>query len=699
MTAAALVLTLVPAVAAGPASASVAPARAAADARAGVVRPSPVPTAPGGVPRKPLVRLKRDAAADQCFGDPVAAVADDPESPGKSDAEQAALLMQGKLQLGDFPAWDLPADPTWAEDPFGDANWVQRYQRLTWVDVLRREGQRTGNQAMLDRYNFLLRDWAKDNPVSAPASPWAWFRIDVAERAIVYLCKLGRVGTEDYLPQLLVDHALYLAAPANYPGKGNHALWMDQGLIAIGCATSVPDYSALGVSRLNTLVSRSIDEQGVTDEGSVSYQKLNWDWYTDAKDRVDVCGLPEPADFARIALMPEMVAYATMPDGLPAMIGDTVLDPMNGLKGTIAEYPRTRGASGTPPPSVYKTYQRGYTFGRSGWGDATRAATDEAAFWLKFGQPPADQVHGHEDLGSIELAAYGSRLIWDSGLYAYLGGTTRKYMVERAGHNVIDVPGAKYQKDKPATLRAEAHYPNSDMVAVQSDNIVGTRWQRRLLFSRGGGWILIDDRVDQDVYRPVVQRWNFGPGKTVSTPLWGGRTITSGPGANVVVVQLGDRGTRRTYEGQETPRYLGWRSPTYRKLEKAPTVETILPGKQVRFLTLIAPLRAGSPDDVTVSELQVLPNAVSLVVTSQGVSERLYLDGSTGFALPYTAGAPLPVPDTAPLPNDGVPTPTPTTPVTPPTDPAATPPAAPSAPVVPGQPTTAPTVAPVVATP
>ncbi|MEZ5116403.1 MAG: heparinase II/III family protein [Candidatus Nanopelagicales bacterium] len=590
---------------------------------------------PFPVPRKPLVRLVPGEAADQCFGAPVTPIDDsDLEQRGKTDAERAAQIMAGQLQLGDFEPWPLPQDPTWAEDPYGDANWVSRYHRLTWVDVLRREGQRTGNQAMLDRYNALLRDWAVDNPRDNPASPWAWFRINAAERAIVYLCKLGRVGTEDYLPDLLVQHAVYLADPAEYPGIGNHALWMDQGLIAIGCATSVPEYADLGEQRLTELVKRSIDPEGVSDEGSVTYQKLNWEWYSDAEARVRLCGRTAPPEFARIELMDDFLAHALMPDGTPMMIGDTVLDLMNGLKGTPAEYVRYQGASGTPPDTLWKTYSRGYTFGRSGWGDATRPAADQAAFWLKFGQAPQDQVHGHQDLGSFELYNYGSRLIWDGGLYAYLGGEARSYMVSRASHNVVDVPNATYRPENEAPLLAESHGDGWDMVSVQVNSVSGVNWNRRFLFSRAGGWVLVDDRITQSSSRAVVQRWNLGADKTVATGLFGGRAVTSGPGANLAILWLGDRPTRRVYNGVKDPRWVGWRSTTYRELTPAPAVEAVLWGKKARFVTLLAPLRAGAPDDVVVKDLSLTDDAISLVVSSGGVTEQLKLDATTGYAGP-----------------------------------------------------------------
>ncbi len=599
----------------------------AAAAVSGSVRVANQPSPPTpGYPARPRVRLDVGEATDQCLGDGVVAE--------KNDAQQADLIMRGSLQFPEFPAWQLPADLTWAENPYTDDNWVSRYHRLAWVDVLRREGVRRSDQAMLDRYDALLRDWAVKNPRSAPQTTWSWFRINAAQRAIVYLCRSARPNPPDYLPNLLVEHAQYLADPADYPGKGNHALWMDQALLAIGCTTSVPEYVDTAMARLTTLVTTSIDPEGVTDEGSISYQQLNWKWYSEASARVKLCGRSEPAEFNRIELMPDLLAYALMPDGRPSMLGDTGYALMDDLETTSAGWTRTQGAVGKPPVQPYRTFAAGFAFGRSGWGDAKRAASDNAAWSIKFGAAPSSQVHGHQDLGSMEYYAYGSRLLWDTGLFAYGASPERAYAVSRYAHNVVDVPGTTYMRDTTATLLAEEHTADYDMMSVQMSTITGTPWNRRILFSRASGWLLVDDQATQDSWRRTTQRWNLGGDRGVTTSLGenGGvvRATTTGPGVNLAVRWLGMRPTLTVRKGETAPALAGWRSLFYRDWQPTPLLEASLAGSAQRYVTVFVPLREGQPDDVVTYGADLTTDGAAVSVVSGGRSERLVLTATGG---------------------------------------------------------------------
>ena len=77
--------------------------------------------------------------------------------------------MAGRLRSATSGSGDA-GRPRLTEDPYSDDNWVFQYHSLHWADPLRRVGLATDNQAMLDRYEAIIRDWVQDNPVDAPPS-------------------------------------------------------------------------------------------------------------------------------------------------------------------------------------------------------------------------------------------------------------------------------------------------------------------------------------------------------------------------------------------------------------------------------------------------------------------------------------------------------------------------------------------------
>src|SRR5262249_13342959 len=94
----------------------------------------------------------------------------------------------------------------------------------------------------------------------------------------------------------------------------------------------------------------------------------------------------------------------------------------------------TKGKQGAPPAfkSLFLPYS-GWAVMRTGW------ETD--ALYMHVDTGPFGEAHQHEDKLSIILHAYGSRLIFDAGSYAYDASELRHYVTSARGHNVIHVDG------------------------------------------------------------------------------------------------------------------------------------------------------------------------------------------------------------------------------------------------------------------
>lgn len=562
--------------------------------------------------RLPASAVPARPDASQCFGNKFDVAA--------NDAAVARDLMSQRLAIDPHPATTLPADLTWREDPHNDANWQFNLHTLRWAEPLRREGARTGNEAMLQRHREIVRDWIGDNPRFQPPSAHSWSDMATGLRAVVLACAIKTYGREAWLIDALRMHGEVLRDPAFAPPRGNHALHVLNGLLVAGCLLDNPEWITDAEVRIELLLEQSVDEEGVTDEGSVSYQLSNYKWYLEARDRFLACDRTPPPAFGRVQRMPEFLAHMVVPDGKYEQIGDTDLGKTVPLPGTAQEYAVTRGSSGTAPTEVFKSYARGYVTGRSGWG-TDRPFADETFYSLRFGPSLNDQIHAHEDAGALTLYSAGSRLLFDAGRYRYGSTPMTKFLKSRAAHNVVDVPGAKYLRDADTQLVVSRSTPEYDLVTVHSTALQGTTWQRTVFFSRTGNYLIVDDRVTNTSARPMIQRWNLGADRSFQRAP--GVLATDGDGANLSMFWLGDAPALTITKGQREP-LLGWRSMRYGTYYAAPSVGAAQFGRQGRFTTVIVPRRAGEPPlTAQVSNAQVTDDAVQVSVTVAGRTENV----------------------------------------------------------------------------
>ena len=495
---------------------------------------------------------------------------------------RAQDVMAGKVALSVFPAWPMPEDPAWNENPYGDPNWQFQYHAMPYVLDLFAGWDATGDQAMLDRAMTLVQDWIEDNPRDAGRSPYSWNDHSTALRALVFACAY-EVQPSDWLEEALELHATTLADPAFYRFHGNHALNQSRGLLAIGCLLDRHDWRDLAVTRLASLVEESIDTQGASNEQSVVYHGLNYDWYERAADELGHCGRTVPAGFARTDKMPWFMAYSTLPDGKIALLGDSWLVRGKNVPGTIAEFAATQGASGPKPSKTLAVYKAGFIFGRTGWGE-TRPYADEIAWTGRFG--PGRVFHGHEDHQSVTLYGYGRRLIDDAGVFSYAQDIWRRYAVRRTAHNVVTVDGLTYDGSATAPLVRQVAGKSFDDITIRDKGYTGLTIDRRIVFGHGLGWMLVDDHVSATSRHTYRQLWHLEPG---ANPILDYHTVkTAYSGGNVSIVQLGSVSSVRFVKGQTDP-VQGWMSRNLNDRRAAVTVETVTSGTSVRYLTLLVP--------------------------------------------------------------------------------------------------------------
>ena len=536
--------------------------------------------------------------------------------PSNSIALADALLVN-RYSLASHPVATLPANPAWNEDPFNSRNWEFNYHSLRFVLWLTTAWADTGDQRYLDRATFLLYDWYRDNPRSAPRDVMAWNDHATAWRAMVYVCAAEILPPVTWLTTSLNRHGSTLADSAFYRSDGgNHALNQDVGLLEVGCYLDRADWMSLATKRLTSLVERSVDAYGVSNEQAIYYQLYNYQRYQYARSRFTECGQTLGSAFDRVDRMPLFLAHATMPDGNYVPIGDTQAAPAVAIAGTPAEFTARQGTSGPKPTTTYRIHGAGYAFMRTGWGE-DRPYADETMATVRFG--PARVFHGHRDGGAVTLYGYGKQLLLDAGMYTIEAGSYRSYFVGRSAHNVVTVDGGVLRTTAATLLRWRRTSDTLVEVALTGQPYSGVTANRRVVFSRPSGYLIVDDQLRSTTSRTFRQLWHL---RESSSPIISGtRAWTRAARSNVMIVQVVAPTATRIITGSTSP-IQGWISYRVFKRLAAPVVESRRAGTNVRFLTLLVPYESTKPS-VTVSNVSLTSTGYSLTVTVDGKRERV----------------------------------------------------------------------------
>ena len=528
-------------------------------------------------------------------------------------------LLHDRYHLGQHPPVTLSHDLTWTEDPLHDRQWRQKLQQLRFVMALMYRWQDTGDSRYRDRGIALVRSWIAANPRGAPASDSAWKDQVTAWRAMTLVCIAGLVPRARWLDDAIRLHGAVLADPSFYVVSGNHALNQSLGLLDVGCYLGRIDWEGLASRRIDQFISRAIDTQGVSEEQATKYDRYDYDRFMIVRDHLLACGLPPPTGFERVLRIPDFLAQATRPDGHYETIGDSDDRSWASIQGTPEEYTASLGTRGTPPATTIATFRRGYAFGRTGWGGDGRTFGDETFFSLRFG--PGLQHHGHDDGGALTLFGHGAQLLVDPGYGDQNSSIWHRFFVSRAAHDAVVVDGLTSVPRRASVLRRSAVTSRSADLVVQVRVYPGVTMRRRVMFSRALGYIVVEDTLSAASAHTYRQLWHLTEDAHPITQ--GRRTWTRRPAGNLLIQQLTAGVATRTLTGARSP-IQGWISRSYGERAPAPVIEQRLSGRQVRFLTLLAPFGAdtgsGRPP-VTVSDLVLTPHGYTMTVAMDGAQE------------------------------------------------------------------------------
>jgi hypothetical protein len=546
-------------------------------------------------------------------------------------ARTAAEIMAGRLTISPWHAVTIDphrdGDPNWSLDPFDDPTWVQTYQSGTWIETLIAgylDGA-PGAAAYRARAKALLLSWIRNVPIAA-------------RDALTLICSSEAFGGQSWIEDQIPPMVNYQAA--HWMGAWNHGLKQDLQLLDIGCAypagafggqarhwRQVADQQMLASFAPNPL-GPVVDAQGATNEQATGYANFTYGLWTQAEQRLAVCGYSMPSWIkSRIALMPMFVAQATQPDGKLVQIGDTYVEPPRSSPGTPLQYAGTRGRDGTPPTQRVAVYRAGYVFGRSTW----RPFGSSSFYSLRFG--PGRQVHGHEDHMSLTYYARGRNLLVNAGHYGYQNTPYRAYLLSPEASNVLVMPGVPFASSAPTYLTRQVIGTNGQFFEFSDTAFHGNPRDRSVYVSRDPDLVLVFDRASGAA--SYQQLWHLDPDLTV-TKVSRSYAIATAPGTQLEIRQIPlpgqviRPGSTQVIRGQTNP-YQGWVSEQMLQRIPAPVIAMTRMGPSAAMLTLIAPSGPGVSVSAAITQrpggwyrlrVDLGGRSVSFLISSGGYIEQ-----------------------------------------------------------------------------
>ncbi len=194
---------------------------------------------------------------------------------------------------------------------------------------------------------------------------------------------------------------------------------------------------------------------------------------------------------------------------------------------------------------------------------------------------------------------------------------------------MVTVDGVTAVPARGARLLRSSISSRSVDLLVQIRSYPGVTMQRRVIFSRRMGYLIVEDRVVSSTTRTFRQLWHLT--EDARPIVDGTRTWTRRARGNLFIRQLVDGSSTRVRTGQTNP-IQGRISRSYGQREPAPVIEQRATGTRVRFLTLLAPFKQGTGSDrppVGVIGLDKTADGFRMTVDIDGRRELVVATGTS----------------------------------------------------------------------
>lgn len=507
-----------------------------------------------------------------------------------TDATDAANIMRGSARVTSFGTFKLKKNPSWRYTSALDRSGNGLMHALHWSLPLLRYGVKTGNRAMINRFYAIVLDWIKDNPPSRPRQSAAYGQIESGFRMVSLACALAGPAQK----RKVIVKALKLQAKTavrRWGNVNNVSFLQAGGIYAAGCAVGNKKLRTQGLNRMKWNSDKMIAADGSVREGSMNYTRNTYLWTQQQIARITNCGGKAPAALMRSNKIPDFLAYAVRPDSRFEALGDGIPNKaktVDSPAGSPLRYMATSGNEGVAPTAKYAGFEAGFIFGHSGFGTTT-PFKDETFYSIRTGPGHDTEYHAHNDAGALTVAADGGQLLYDTGQYKYANNPAQWFVYSRAAHNVVSLDGRSASAPRPTVVAANST-EDGDLTSIVDPAYAGTQLQRTVWYDRIGDYFIVMDDVVMDRVGTFYVNWNLGRDRSIAVD--GATVASSGSGANVSLINVGNPVEFSVASGQTAP-YRGWNSAKYGELVPSPSVRSHASGPANRIVTVIVPRGSG----------------------------------------------------------------------------------------------------------
>jgi uncharacterized heparinase superfamily protein len=390
--------------------------------------------------------------------------------PEATRRDRIDALVAGRFELnGETHALPHPMD--WLHNPSADLEWHIMLHKFYYAVGLGAAYRECRDERYLRRWVELTETWIEQTPPDFIAS-------DVTGRRVqnwIYAFHLFVVEARAPLPRGFLTRFLasideqvrhlcaHLAPERNHRTLALYAIFLAG--VVFPELRDAQRWRRFALDELVLNMERDLLADGVQCEQSTDYHHIVLRNYLCARRLARLNHIPVPAQMDRLLQRAlDFALHACRPDGIVPAFSDgdarshvDVLELGHGLyERDDLLYAATAGRRGTPPARRSAAFtQSGYYVMRSGWGERDEPYADER--WLMYDCGPIGRGnHGHLDLHSFELAAYGRSLVVDPGRYSYdeSGDVNwRRVFRGTAYHNTVTVDGLEQARYVPRGRR------------------------------------------------------------------------------------------------------------------------------------------------------------------------------------------------------------------------------------------------------
>ncbi|MBK8815217.1 MAG: alginate lyase family protein [Methylococcaceae bacterium] len=413
----------------------------------------------------------------------------------------------------------------WLNNPSTDIEWSIMLHKFYYAVGLGIAFQETGDDRYADQWMELTSSWIATVPVDFLSSDVTGRRIQnwvFAHYYFVSECRAKSITPEFYLAFLksLHQQVTYLCQHLT-PARNHRTLELYTVFLVAVIFPELKDakhWLQFSMAELVENIQSDILDDGVHCELSTDYHHIVLRNFLAVRRLAAMNNIAFPQEFdERIKKALAFSVYVHKPDGtIPSLSdGDTgcflaLLEQGYELYGSEdMRYVATQGKFGIPPNLRSKAFlSGGYYILRSGWGESSEDYRDERYFVFDCGDLGAGN-HGHLDLLSFEMAAYGQSLVVDPGRYTYDESGEINWRVLFRGtsyHNTVSVDAKnqtryEFHKEKFKIKGRQPDYelktfisrPGFDYLhGIANSHEYPVTHERKILFINGEYWLICD---------------------------------------------------------------------------------------------------------------------------------------------------------------------------------------------------------------